>query len=58
MNETSVTITDLRIPFWRLVAFFIKAAIAAIPAAIIVSIIMTVVYAALAGLLLGGMFRL
>ena len=34
-----VSVVDIRIPFWRLVAFFVKAAIAAIPAAIIVGII-------------------
>ena len=32
-------IVDLRIPFFRLVFFFVKAALAAIPAAIIVGII-------------------
>jgi hypothetical protein len=43
-----VSIIDIRIPFWRLVAFFVKAAIAAIPAAIIVAII----YFLVAGVLL------
>jgi hypothetical protein len=57
MNETSVTITDLRIPFWRLVAFFVKASIAAIPAAIIVSIIFAALYVALASLLVGVLGR-
>jgi hypothetical protein len=39
MNESTerVVVTDLRIPFIRLVLFFVKAALAAIPAAIIVS---------------------
>jgi len=40
MNDHNpVVITDLRIPFLRLVMFFVKAALAAIPAAIIVSFI-------------------
>jgi hypothetical protein len=39
MNESTerVVVTDLRIPFIRLVLFFVKAALAAIPAAIILS---------------------
>ena len=39
MEGNPVSVVDIRIPFWRLVAFFVKAAIAAIPAAIIVSVI-------------------
>ena len=39
MEGSPISIIDIRIPFWRLVAFFVKAAIAAIPAAIIVGII-------------------
>ena len=58
MNKTPIVITDLRIPFWRLVAFFVKASIAFIPAAIIVSIILTALYVALAGLLFGALGRL
>jgi len=37
--EYPMTIVDLRIPFWRLVAFFVKSALAAIPAAIILMLI-------------------
>jgi len=37
--EYRMTIVDLRIPFWRLVAFFVKSALAAIPAAIILMLI-------------------
>ena len=48
MNETPVIITDLRIPFWRLVMFFVKAGLAAIPAAIIVSVIVAVLAAVVA----------
>jgi hypothetical protein len=42
-----VSIIDIRIPFWRLVAFFVKAALAAVPAAIIVVIIYVLVAGAL-----------
>ena len=44
--EQRVTVIDLRIPFFRLVFFFVKVALAAIPAAIILSIIAFVVSAA------------
>jgi hypothetical protein len=48
MEGNPVSVIDIRIPFWRLVAFFVKAAIAAIPAAIIVAVI----YFLIAGVLL------
>ncbi|MFN3891420.1 MAG: hypothetical protein ACK4MV_13560 [Beijerinckiaceae bacterium] len=38
--ETRVTLTDFDVPFDRLVFFFVKAALAAIPAAIIVMFIL------------------
>ncbi len=50
MEGNPVSIVDIRIPFWRIVAFFIKAAIAAIPAAIAVLMI----YYAVAALLVGA----
>ena len=37
-----IVVTDLRIPFIRLVMFFVKAALAAIPAAIIVGLLLMV----------------
>ena len=49
--EQRVVIIDLRIPFFRLVFFFVKAALAAVPAAIIVSIIVFVLSAIFAALL-------
>lgn len=48
-------IVDLRIPFWRLVMFFIKAALAAIPAAIIVSVILSLAAALIVALFGGSM---
>jgi hypothetical protein len=53
-GHTPVVITDLRIPFFRLVLFFVKAGLAAIPAAIIVGIVVTLVAAAVASALGGS----
>jgi hypothetical protein len=53
-GQTPVVVTDLRIPFFRLMLFFIKAGLAAIPAAIIVSLIVTVLAAAIAATLGGN----
>ena len=47
-----IVVVDVRIPFVRLVLFFVKVAIAAIPAAIIVGLLLmliTALFAALAG---------
>ena len=49
-----VVLVDLRVPFFRLVFFFVKVALAAIPAAIILAAIIMVVSAALAAFLGGG----
>ena len=49
-----IIITDLRIPFFRLVMFFVKASLAAIPAAIIVTLIVMVIAAVIVGLLGGN----
>jgi len=46
-------LVDLRIPFFRLVFFFVKAALAAVPAAIILSII-AFVLSALFWAIVGG----
>jgi hypothetical protein len=53
--DQRIIVVDLRIPFLRLVMFFIKAALAAIPAAIIVGFIIMLLTALLAALLGGGM---
>ncbi len=52
-ENRQVTITDFDIPFGRLVTIFIKVGLAAIPAAIVVSIIMAFVFAIL-GAIFGG----
>jgi hypothetical protein len=49
-----VSIADVEIPFWRMVAIIIKWAFASIPAVIIISIIFSIIAAAL-GLVFGGM---
>jgi hypothetical protein len=58
MTETGqrVVVVDLRIPFVRLVLFFVKAAFAAIPAAIIVGFLLMLVTALFAGLAGDGGF--
>jgi hypothetical protein len=50
MSDTAqrFVIVDLRIPFVRLVLFFIKAALAAIPAVIVVGFVLTLLVAAIA----------
>jgi VIT1/CCC1 family predicted Fe2+/Mn2+ transporter len=47
-------IVDLRIPFFRLVAFFVKAALAAIPAAIIVGALIMLASAIIVAVFGGG----
>ncbi len=49
-------IVDLRIPFVRLVLFFVKAALAAIPAAIIVGFLLTLLAAVIAAIVGDGGF--
>jgi len=52
-DQTPVILTDLRIPFVRLVFFLVKVAVAAIPAAIIIGTVLivltTIVVAAMGG---------
>ncbi len=51
-----IVIVDLRIPFLRLMLFFVKAALAAIPAAIIVGFLLMLVTALIAALVGDGGF--
>jgi hypothetical protein len=53
-NPQRIVIIDLRIPFVRLVMFFVKAALAAIPAAIIVGFLVMVVTALIVALVGDG----
>jgi hypothetical protein len=52
MNESAqrIVVVDLRIPFVRLVIFFIKAGLAAIPAAIVVGFLLMLATALIAAL--------
>jgi hypothetical protein len=52
-QDRHVTITDIDIPFWRLVAIFIKFALAAIPAYIVVALIIFVIVA-IVSVIFGG----
>ena len=47
MNEVNnrVTVVDIQMPFWSMVVFMVKAAIASIPAIIILSILLAIVMA-------------
>ena len=56
MNEFSnrVTVVDIQMPFWSMVAFMVKAAIASIPAIIILSILLAIVMAIFTAMF-GGM---
>jgi hypothetical protein len=45
-----LVITDIRIPFFRLVLFLVKLSLAAIPAAIILALVSVLISAVLAGL--------
>jgi hypothetical protein len=57
MNDAQrFIIVDLRIPFFRLVLFFVKAALAAIPAAIVVGFLLMLVTALIAALVGDGGF--
>ena len=51
-------VTDIRMPFWSMVWFMVKLAIAAIPAGIILAIIFWLVVAFLAGLGFAFMHRM
>ena len=49
--RTPVVLVDLDISFWRLVLFFVKASLAAIPAAIIAGFILMLI-----GIIIRGLF--
>jgi hypothetical protein len=58
MNDSAqrMVVVDLRIPFVRLVLFFIKAGLAAIPAAIVVGFLLMLATALITGLIGHGGF--
>ncbi len=48
-NFTRVVVTDIRMPFWSMVRFMVKWAIAAIPALIILALLGALLSAAMTG---------
>ena len=59
MNDSSVvrvSVIDIQMPFWSMVMFMVKAAIASIPAFIILSVIGALVVSVLAGVAEGFSF--
>jgi hypothetical protein len=50
-NVTEVSIIDIKMPFWSMVVFMVKAALASIPAFIVLGVIFSIL-----GALFGGMF--
>lgn len=48
-NKNEVTIVDIKMPFWSIVIFMVKAAIASIPAFIILGVIGSVLSMAMGG---------
>lgn len=50
-----VTIRNIDVPFWRIVMILIKWSIAAIPAAIVIGILYTLIFALLGGIAVGVM---
>lgn len=55
-NVNQVRIIDIKMPFWSMVIFMVKASIASIPAFIILSIIGTIVFSVIGGLIGRGGF--
>lgn len=51
MEEQNVTIVDVRMPFMSMVVFMVKAALASIPAVIVLAVIFGIL-----GAIFGGMF--
>jgi hypothetical protein len=52
----SVIVVDIKMPFWSMVTFMVEAAIAAIPAFIILTLIFVIIFAVFGGFF-GGMTR-
>lgn len=52
-NSNTVNVVDIKMPFWSMVVFMVKAAIASIPAIIILTIIGTLVFSVLGGVIQG-----
>jgi hypothetical protein len=55
-QNTDVTVVDIKMPFWSMVIFMVKLAIAAIPAILILGALGAILGGFL-GVLFGGVFR-
>ena len=55
-TSNEVSIVDIKMPFWSMIVFMVKAAIASIPAIIILAII-SAILGAIFGSIFGGMGR-
>jgi hypothetical protein len=53
-QNTRVTVVDIQMPFWSMVVFMVKAAIASIPAVFILTVIASVFMAILSALFGSG----
>ncbi len=49
-----VSIVDIKMPFWSMVVFMVKAALASIPALIILAIVYAIFVAIFGGILVGS----
>ena len=52
-GSNPITIRDIDVPFWRIVTILIKWSVAAIPAAIIITILYALIFALLGGIAVG-----
>lgn len=55
-QNNKVTIVDIKMPFWSMVVFMVKWTIAAIPAILILAVLVTMIAGFLVGLF-GGLSR-
>jgi hypothetical protein len=51
MNDNQFVVTDIKMPFWSMVVFMVKWALASIPAFIILSVIGAFLWAGIKGLI-------
>ena len=62
-NEREVVVVDIRMPFWSMVIFMVKWAVASIPALVVLAILLSIVMGLVTGLfgglghIFGGMGR-
>ena len=52
-GSNPITIRDIDVPFWRIVTILIKWSVAAIPAAIIITVLYALIFALVGGIAVG-----